>query len=145
MIHMRESIAKWPFLTILGRSLELQYPIVRFLLGNLLLPKLEKAADAGENARLLTVLNAEKGGDIDLDDLERKKHPGLIGKARSVTTYNDLMTEVSPQSLFKLTNCLGACHSSSKSLVHTCLPGLGQNKHWQRDAHLSSFGVYSLC
>ena len=142
---MRESIAKWPFLTILGRSLELQYPIVRFLLGNLLLPKLEKAADAGEDARLLTVLNAEKGGDIDLDDLERKKHPGLIGKARSVTTYNDLMTEVSPQSLFKLTNCLGACHSSSKSLVHTCLPGLGQNKHWQRDAHLSSFGVYSLC
>lgn len=66
----------------------------RFLLGNLLLPKLEKAAENAEDARILSVLAAGKGGPIDLDDLGLKKSSGLKRKADSATTYNDLVIEV---------------------------------------------------
>lgn len=65
---------------------------------NLLLPKLEKAAEKGEDARVFSVLAAGHGGPIDLDDLGLKKSYGLKRKADSATTYNDLMVEV-PSSL----------------------------------------------
>lgn len=68
---------------------------LRFLLGNLLLPKLQKAADKGEDARMLSVLAAGKGGTIDMDDLGLKENPSLKKKADYATTYNDLMVEVS--------------------------------------------------
>lgn len=67
---------------------------IRFLLGNLLLPKLEKSAEKGEEARVLTVLSAGKGGDIDLNDLGLKESSGLRRKASSAGNYNDLMIEV---------------------------------------------------
>jgi len=74
--------------------------IFRFLLGNLLLPKLEKAAAKGENARVLTVLAAGKGGAIDLDDLGCKDNNGLAHKANAATSYNDLMVQVEFKKLF---------------------------------------------
>jgi hypothetical protein len=67
---------------------------IRFLLGNLLLPKIEKAVERGEDGRVLSVLAAGYGGPIDMDDLGLKKSYGLKRKADSATTYNDLMVEV---------------------------------------------------
>jgi hypothetical protein len=64
------------------------------LLANTLIPKLEKAADKGEEARVLTVLAAGYGGPIDVDDLGLKVNSGLKRKADAATTYNDLFVEV---------------------------------------------------
>jgi NAD(P)-dependent dehydrogenase (short-subunit alcohol dehydrogenase family) len=66
----------------------------RFLLGNLLIPNIEKASVQGEDARLLTVLAAGRGGSIDVDDLANKEKASLSNKADYATTYNDLMVEV---------------------------------------------------
>lgn len=70
--------------------------VLRFLLTNLLLPQLEKAAAAGEEARVLTCLAAGLGGNIDLDDLGCRDNKGLKAKADSGATYNDLMVKVIP-------------------------------------------------
>jgi NAD(P)-dependent dehydrogenase (short-subunit alcohol dehydrogenase family) len=67
----------------------------RFLLGNLLMPKVEKAAETGEDARVLSVLAAGHGGAIDVNNLNLS-NAGLKRKADSATTYNDLMIEVRP-------------------------------------------------
>ena len=67
----------------------------RFLLGNLLIPKVEKAAETGEEARVLSVLAAGYGGAIDVNNLNLS-NAGLKRKADSATTYNDLMIEVRP-------------------------------------------------
>jgi hypothetical protein len=66
----------------------------RFLLGNLLLPKLEAAAAEGQDSRMLTVLAAGQGGAIDLDDMDLQKNPSLKKKADFCISYNDLMVEV---------------------------------------------------
>lgn len=68
----------------------------RFLVTNLLLPKLEKAAERGEEARVLSCLAAGLGGTIDLDDLGCHDNKGLKAKADAGATYNDLMMLVSP-------------------------------------------------
>jgi len=59
-----------------------------------LLPKLQKAADKGKDARVLTVLAAGKGGPIDMNDLGLKSGASLKRNADYSTTYNDLMVEV---------------------------------------------------
>lgn len=84
---------------------------ISFLLGNLLLPKLEKSADKGEEARVLSVLAAGKGGAIDLNDLGLKDSYGLKRKADSATTYNDLMIEVGSDS--NLSDRTGIVNSTS--------------------------------
>jgi hypothetical protein len=68
--------------------------MTRFLLGNLLLPMVEKAAERGEEGRVLSVLSAGQNGAIDLDDLGLKKSPSIKRKADSATAYNDMMVEV---------------------------------------------------
>jgi len=70
------------------------YLIYRFLLANLLIPKIRTAVDKGEDGRVLTVLAAGKGGAIDLEDLGLKKNASIKRKADSATTYNDLIVEV---------------------------------------------------
>jgi hypothetical protein len=71
-----------------------------------LLPALKKAKELGEDAKVLSVLAAGKGGKIDLDDLGLKKHFSLGRAASQAPTYNDLMVEVS-------------CHSSPFSFQKT--------------------------
>jgi NAD(P)-dependent dehydrogenase (short-subunit alcohol dehydrogenase family) len=61
---------------------------------NDLLPSLVKAKEAGEDAKVLSVLAAGKGGEIDLDDLGLKKTYTLSTAALATPTYNDLMMEV---------------------------------------------------
>ena len=64
-----------------------------------MVPKLEKAADKGEDARVLTVLAAGKGGTIDVDDLGLKEYSSLKRKADVATSYNDLFVEAKTEIL----------------------------------------------
>ena len=59
-----------------------------------LLPSLERAKEAGEEAKTLSVLGAGKGGEIDVDDLGLKKAFSLSNAAMAAPTYTDLMLEV---------------------------------------------------
>ncbi|KAF8148065.1 hypothetical protein B0H34DRAFT_669142 [Crassisporium funariophilum] len=60
---------------------------------NDLLPALKNAKDAGEDAKVMSVLAAGKGGGIDLEDLGLKKTYSVSGAALAAPTYNDLMLE----------------------------------------------------
>ncbi|KAF8635266.1 hypothetical protein AX15_000489 [Amanita polypyramis BW_CC] len=58
-----------------------------------LLPSLSRAGDAGEEAKVVSVMGAGRGGAIDVNDLGLKKtfSPRVAGLA--APTYNDLMME----------------------------------------------------
>ncbi|KAG6917686.1 hypothetical protein DXG01_001661 [Tephrocybe rancida] len=58
-----------------------------------LLPALVNAKDAGEDAKVMSVLGAGKGGEINLDDLGLKKTFSLTSAALEAPTYNDLMLQ----------------------------------------------------
>jgi NAD(P)-dependent dehydrogenase (short-subunit alcohol dehydrogenase family) len=60
-----------------------------------LMPLLKKAKEAGEDAKVLSVLAAGKGGAIDLEDLGMEKEYSLLKEMGNAATYNDLMIEVS--------------------------------------------------
>lgn len=57
-------------------------------------PLLRKAQDAGQGAKVMSVMAAGVGGPIDKHDLGLKNHYSLSGAAQSVATYNDCMIEV---------------------------------------------------
>lgn len=61
-----------------------------------LMPLLKNAKDSGEDAKVLSVLAAGKGGPIDLDDFLLEKKYSLPTAMVASSTYNDLMIEVSP-------------------------------------------------
>jgi NAD(P)-dependent dehydrogenase (short-subunit alcohol dehydrogenase family) len=90
--------------------------IGRFALANLLLPKLQLAAEQSEEARVLSVLAAGQNGLIDTDDLGLKKNTGLKRKADSGTAYNDLMIEV----LIFFLSLSNACSRNLQSDIQTC-------------------------
>ncbi|KAJ7728886.1 NAD(P)-binding protein [Mycena metata] len=56
-----------------------------------LLPAVENAKKAGEDAKIMSVLAAGKGGAIDLEDLGLKKSFSLPNAAAAAPTYNDIM------------------------------------------------------
>ncbi|KAJ7627785.1 hypothetical protein DFH06DRAFT_1006720 [Mycena polygramma] len=56
-----------------------------------LLPALESAHKAGEDAKVMSVLAAGYGGKIDLEDLGLKKSFNLASAAAAAPTYNDIM------------------------------------------------------
>ena len=58
-----------------------------------LMPLLRKAKEAGEDAKVLSVLAAGKGGPVDLEDLGLKKY-SLPKEMGAASTYNDIMIEV---------------------------------------------------
>ena len=59
-----------------------------------LLPLLKRAAEQGQDARVMTVLAAGYGGKIDLEDLGLKKTYGIMTTSLQVPTYNDLLVQV---------------------------------------------------
>jgi NAD(P)-dependent dehydrogenase (short-subunit alcohol dehydrogenase family) len=59
-----------------------------------LLPALKAAKAQGEDARVLTVLAAGKGGKIDVNDLGLKTGFSLRAAAEQGVTYNDYLVEV---------------------------------------------------
>ncbi|KAJ7124612.1 NAD(P)-binding protein [Mycena crocata] len=56
-----------------------------------LLPSVEGAQKAGEDAKAMSVLAAGHGGAIDLEDLGLKKSFSLVNAAATAPTYNDIM------------------------------------------------------
>jgi hypothetical protein len=56
---------------------------------------LTAAEDKGEDAKVMSILAAGKGGQIDLDDLGLKKNYSVRNAAMASPTYTDLMMEVS--------------------------------------------------
>jgi hypothetical protein len=60
-----------------------------------LMPLLEAAADAGEDARVVSVLGPGHGGKIDAQDLGLKKSYSIARAASMANTGNDLMVQVS--------------------------------------------------
>lgn len=59
-----------------------------------LMPLLEAAKAAGEDVRVVSVLTAGRGREVDLDDLELRKGYGVRPESQTASTYNDLMVEV---------------------------------------------------
>jgi hypothetical protein len=61
-----------------------------------LLPGLKKAKEAGEDAKVLSVLGAGKGGPIDLEDLgmQKRKFWPWTSILKRTSRYTDLMMEV---------------------------------------------------
>jgi NAD(P)-dependent dehydrogenase (short-subunit alcohol dehydrogenase family) len=72
-----------------------------------LMPLLSNAKDAGEDAKVLSVLAAGHGGPVNLDDLELKKY-GIVKEAKAAATYNDIMVEVSLMFNVQSNEC--SCH-----------------------------------
>jgi NAD(P)-dependent dehydrogenase (short-subunit alcohol dehydrogenase family) len=70
-----------------------------------LLPAVEDAHKAGEDAKVMSVLSAGKGaGKIDLEDLGLKKNFSVMNAALAAPTYNDLMVMVSTLPTFKVSS-----------------------------------------
>ena len=69
------------------------YSRAKFLLD--LVPLLQKARDAGEDARVLDVLAAGYGGPIDFNDMGLRKTYGLTKIRPTTVTYTDMIMEVS--------------------------------------------------
>jgi hypothetical protein len=65
----------------------------------LIFPKFQSLSrhfsDADEDAKVMSVLGAGAGGEIDLNDLGLKKHYSVLNAALAAPTYTDLMFEVS--------------------------------------------------
>lgn len=60
-----------------------------------LLPLLEKAAAADEDAKIMTVLSGQIDGSVDLSDLGLKNTFSLGNAAKAASAYNNLMIQVS--------------------------------------------------
>ena len=69
------------------------YSRAKFMLD--LVPLLQKAKDAGEDARVLTVLAAGYGGPIDFNDMGLRKTYGLTKIRPTTVTYTNMVIEVS--------------------------------------------------
>ncbi|KAJ7842069.1 hypothetical protein B0H13DRAFT_1731814 [Mycena leptocephala] len=59
-----------------------------------LLPAVEAAKEAGEDGKVMSVLAAGWGGEIDLDDLGLKKGFSVATARAATPTYNDIMINV---------------------------------------------------
>ncbi|KAJ7235261.1 NAD-P-binding protein [Mycena rebaudengoi] len=94
----------------LDRKLALHY-YARWAFVDALMPALEAAHAAGEDARVMSVLAAGLGGPVDLDDLGLKRAYTLKKAAAASPTYNDLWL----QEL--------AIRHPGLSFVHSC-PGI---------------------
>lgn len=77
----------------IDKKLALNY-YARWRLIKDLLPALEKAKQGGEDAKVMSVLGAGKGGPLDESDLGLKKNYSVSRAALQAPTYNDLMMEV---------------------------------------------------
>ncbi|KAE9405839.1 hypothetical protein BT96DRAFT_955108 [Gymnopus androsaceus JB14] len=76
----------------IDRKLAVHY-YSRWMFTKELMNLLENAEEQGEDAKVLSVFSAGKGGAIDVNDLGLKKTFSLKNAAMQVPTYNDLMVE----------------------------------------------------
>lgn len=111
----------------LDKKLALNY-YARWKMANDLMPLLRKAKDAGEDAKVMSVLAAGNGGPIDLDDLGLKKGFTLRTAGIAAVTYNDLMIEVGTPSHYPILKA-NSVHSHYQNKIPTwrsriCTPAL---------------------
>ncbi|CAG8698494.1 12226_t:CDS:2, partial [Acaulospora colombiana] len=66
----------------------------RFKFFHELLPLVQKAKDAGEDAKMMTILAAAKGSTTDFEDLDVKNKYSLRKSSAHVSTFNDVMVKV---------------------------------------------------
>ena len=99
-----------------------------------LLPSIQKAKDAGQEAKVVSILGAGKGAAIDADDLGLKKSFSVAAAGGAMPTYNDLMMEVgafvecvNPDSL--TATYIGVCVEKSLYTVHPCVPRICAHAH----------------
>jgi NAD(P)-dependent dehydrogenase (short-subunit alcohol dehydrogenase family) len=78
----------------IDRQLALRY-YARWKFISELMPLLRNAKDAGEDAKVFSVLAAGLGQEMDMDDLGLKKTFSVMKSMAIPPTYNDLMMEVS--------------------------------------------------
>ncbi|GJE87538.1 NAD(P)-dependent dehydrogenase [Phanerochaete sordida] len=92
-----------------------------------LIPTLQNAKDAGEDAKVLSVLSAGTGeaGPMDLDDLALKKNYSVVMCARACPTYNDLMVQTFADKYPSIAFTHAAPGAVDTNLVH----GLTKS-HW---------------
>ncbi|CCM06864.1 uncharacterized protein FIBRA_09170 [Fibroporia radiculosa] len=76
----------------IDRKLALSY-YARWKFTSDLMSLLREAKDAGEDAKVMSILGPGNGGNIDLDDLGLKKNYGVLRTALTTPAYNDLMFE----------------------------------------------------
>ncbi|KAF9460999.1 hypothetical protein BDZ94DRAFT_1310971 [Collybia nuda] len=76
----------------IDKKLALHY-YTRWKFTNDLMPSLLNAKGAGEDAKVMSVMAAGRGGEIDLEDLGLKKTYSLRSNAQAAPTYNDLMMQ----------------------------------------------------
>ena len=69
-----------------------------------MLPSLCKAREVGEEAKVMTMLGAGKGGAVELENLDLKKGYSLKAASDTANTNNDIIVSVSDR--FYLTYCL---------------------------------------
>jgi len=91
----------------------------RWKFTNDLMPALLKAKDAGEDAKVFSVLAAGKGREIDLDDLGLKKKYSISAAALVAPTYNDLMMEVHLNDPFSSFTSITSLFSLIRNLPHS--------------------------
>jgi NAD(P)-dependent dehydrogenase (short-subunit alcohol dehydrogenase family) len=107
----------------------------RWKLINDLIPLLQKAKDAGEDAKVMSVLAAGKGGTIDLNDLGLKKGYSFTGEMAASATYNDIMVDVNASSFIRsellLTVFSVICRSASRYGLHSHVSRLRSYIHHQ--------------
>lgn len=96
-----------------------------------LLPALKRAKEAGEDAKVLSVLAAAKGAVIDTDDIGLRKTFSFMKARKQIPTYNDLMMEVSKLSFpfhyfcystILISLLIGIRYPTSRSRIRPCLP-----------------------
>lgn len=64
------------------------------------MPLLEKAKAEGQEARVMSVLDAQRGAPLQEDNLGLKKSYSLAAAAGQGITYNNLMVEVSEDPVY---------------------------------------------
>ena len=117
----------------IGRQLALNY-YARWKFIDDLMPLLRNAKDAGEDAKVFSVLAAGDGQKMDMDDLGLKKTFGFVKNLKIAPTYNDLMMEVScpyfVQMLWQpIGTSTGICHPTARYRFHS------RSSRWCEDRH----------
>lgn len=109
----------------------------RFKFATELLPLLQAAKDAGEEARVVTVYSAGRGEPVDLDDLGLHKTFSPLRAKNQAATYSSLAVEVKVISelhieIYWLIDylCPGVCATPPRYIVYPYLSWLGENSNW---------------
>lgn len=123
----------------IDRKLALHY-YARWKFAYDLLPLLRKARDAGEDAKVMSVLGAGSStAKVNLDDIGLKKKYSLVAAASNAIGGNDLMVEV----CMKTQSILLVLYYDIKHILTPCVSSLLQNANQTSPSRTSSPDSYA--